>query len=77
MSQAYGVCFAAADVLSAAAFVFFIVKGKKMTEEHKNCRYRFWKWLIEQALNHKRVYWLLWGALIALRIAGHGIGELL
>lgn len=46
-------------------------------EEHENCRYRFWKWLIEQALKHKRVYWLLWGVLAAIFAAGINLAELI
>ena len=34
-----------------------------MENEHKNCRYRFWTWLIRLALRHRRIYWLLWGVL--------------
>ncbi len=45
-----------------------------MENEHKNCRYRFWRWLIGLALKNRRVYWLLWGMLAVLAICAWRFG---
>lgn len=45
-------------------------------EDHKNCRYRFLKWLVRTALRYKSIYWLLWGMLIAVCAIGFNIKEL-
>ena len=45
-------------------------------QKHKNCRYKFLKWLITKAVENKKVYWLLWGILAAMCVAGINIAEL-
>ncbi len=46
-------------------------------KEHKFCRYRFFKWLIVQAVKDKKLYWLLWGIILALCFAGSRMADLL
>ena len=45
-----------------------------MHDEHKNCRYRFWRWLIEKACRNRRIYWLLWGLLAVVGICAWRFG---
>ena len=45
-------------------------------EEHENCRYRFFKWIVRMALRHRRIYWLLWGLIAVLFAVGVNIKEL-
>lgn len=46
-----------------------------MTEEkHENCKYNFWKWLIQYATKNKRIYWLLWGGIGALVVCAYKFG---
>ncbi len=45
-------------------------------KKHKNCRYLFWRWLITKSLQHRKIYWLLWGILAAICALGINIAEL-
>jgi hypothetical protein len=46
-----------------------------MTEEkHENCKYNFWKWLIQYATKNKSIYWLLWGGVAALIVCAFRFG---
>ena len=50
-----------------------------MQDNQKIARYRFWKWLIEKAILHRHIYWLLWGILIVLGLCAwqFGLGTVL
>ena len=37
-------------------------------------KYKFWRWLIEKAIHNRRIYYLLWGALIVLAICAFRFG---
>ncbi|MBP3545597.1 MAG: hypothetical protein J6K16_00510 [Alphaproteobacteria bacterium] len=41
--------------------------------EHQNCCYKFWRWLFALAIKHKKIYWLLWGMILALCLAGRDV----
>ena len=45
-----------------------------MHDKHKNCRYRFLRWLIEKACHSRRIYWLLWGVLVVVGICAWRFG---
>lgn len=45
-----------------------------MAEQHTNCKYSFWKWLIKFATQNKKIYWLLWGLVIAVIVAAFKTG---
>ncbi len=45
-----------------------------MENNHHECRYRFWRWLIELALKHWQIYWLLWGILVVIAICAWRFG---
>lgn len=45
-----------------------------MTDEHTNCKYSFWKWLVQYATKNQRIYWLLWGLLVALIVCAYKFG---
>lgn len=45
-------------------------------EDHQNCRYHFFKWLVRMALRHRRIYWLLWGILAVIMAVGFNVKDL-
>jgi len=49
------------------------LKGGKMKDDH-DCRYRFWRWLIEKAISSRRIYWLLWGMLAVTALCAWRFG---
>lgn len=44
-----------------------------MKDDH-DCRYRFWRWLIEKAISSRRIYWLLWEMLAVTALCAWRFG---
>lgn len=42
---------------------------KKQSKQKKQ-KYQFWRWLILSVVHIRRLYWLVWGALIVLLLIG-------
>ena len=46
----------------------------KSKTRSKKSRYKFVKWLINKAIAHDKVYWLLWGILAILGVCAWRFG---
>ena len=51
-----------------------LIEAAMRDEHHEASRYRFWRWLIELALKHRQIYWLLWGILAVIAICAWRFG---